>query len=177
MDNDIKKPWTDAVIAGHAFNPQQITTGQHVTALQNLARRYRRFSVVALLCILWVPLTAVSNYTCPMVLKIVWMAISAAFFLTCAIMDNYLYRKISAIDVYNMTVDEVWRMAARCRKRHLQCVAVLLPWALLLVGLLIMMAGADEWAVYAIAGGVCIGLCIGGFQLIRFLNDYQRLMR
>lgn len=146
---------------------------QH-TALQRLERRYRRFSIMALLFAAYIPLSMgryVDNHT----LRIILMGAFAAYMLTCSAMDHHLTQRIRAINVVTMPVNEVLTRALHCRKRHLQFVCILLPCAMALLGFMAYCVSNNPWMLGGMAVGAVLGLIVGTCILRRFLADYRAL--
>lgn len=175
MEEKIKNEWN-----GMCFNPlsqdkmNQILDGRRRTALQHLARRSRRFAILAAVSILWSIMFVFGDifdesYRLPLV------AAFSVYFLTCTVMDTYLYQRIKAIDCSVMSVREVAMEAMACRKRHLQFVVILLPMAIGLIYLLMNALQFDKYAVMGLCIGGCIGLAIGSYNLMKFMADYKML--
>lgn len=176
MENNFKKIWQDV-----KFNPADNNNIENMiddgkkTALQNLARRYQIFSNISLAMIFCsvgmtnIPILETNNH--------VWLTIAfALYFLTASVMDRWLYRGITSIDCATMNVNAVVGKALFYRKRHFQFMAVLLPMALSLVGILAWILTYDVYMLLSIAGGFIIGLAIGFRQLIEFMSDYRRII-
>lgn len=144
------------------------------TSLESLAARYRRFSTISLVMMFCAP--------CYMLTGIlgeewrIWMAIAfCAYFGTASLMDYRLYIGVRSIDVYDMSISEVCRMARRYRRMHHICMLVLAPLALALVGLMCIAFGADKWLCAGIGFGFAVGLAIGIRQYMAFMSDYRSL--
>lgn len=175
MEEDVKRNWQEARIAsGHGNNYDDIFNGRRRTALENLARRYKRFSNLALLFVLWGPVT----FANPSLLehgRVVMSLVSALYFLVCSCMDRWLYQGIKSIDCSTMTVSEVSRRALFYRKRHLQFIAILLPFAFIWIGMLVYYINYNPYFLWGIALGGLFGFALGFRQLLAFLADYRRV--
>ncbi len=150
--------------------------GRRKTALDDLARRYRRFAIAAMIFIVAFPL-AMHGHPSPISpLYTTWVIVfGVLYFGTASAMDWWLYRQVTEIDVSHMTVEEVAERSAFCRKRHLQFVCVLLPMAL---GFVAFFLYCTLDSPYVIAGGIAgfiVGALLGLRQLRRFLSDYRYL--
>lgn len=144
------------------------------TALERLAARYRRFAVMALVLVLYCPMTIyrhIENHSLSLAIAIFF----SLYLLMCSAMDWYLYYSIRAIDVSSMPVDEVLTRAMHCRKHHLQFVCILLPCAALLLGGIFYAMASNPYILWGMISGAIVGLLIGTLQLRRFLADYRSL--
>lgn len=144
------------------------------TALERLACRYRWFATMALLLCLYCPLT-VARYINDPTLRLTTMIVFTVYLLTCSAMDWYLYSCIRAINVASMSVSDVLMRAMQCRKRHLQFVAILVPCACVILGLLFYGFDPNPYMLWGMITGAVVGLAIGTVQLRRFLRDYKSL--
>lgn len=144
------------------------------TALERLALRYRRISLLALLMAGYIPLT-LGRYVEDTTSRIILMAAFAAYMLVCSAMDYYLYRSVRVIDVATMAVGEVLARATHCRKRHLQFVCVLLPCAFALLGYMAWCVSGHVWMLWGMAAGALFGAILGTSILRRFLADYRMI--
>lgn len=144
------------------------------TALQRLARRYRRFYIMALCCL---PLGL--NFLNPNIYSSTfryWVAAVYIFvMLSCAICDRWLYRTISSISVTTMPVVDFMAKVWLCRKRHLQFIAFFLPIDFLFIGLIYAAADHNIAFVIGLATGAVSGLAIGLRNLYKFLADYREI--
>lgn len=176
MEEKIRKEWEETKMKQN-LNPdiQSITEGDKLTSLQNLARRYKWFSNISMLCILWVPLMMLTNFI-PNGWRVWIVASFGVYFLTCSIMDRWLYYGITGINMACMGVDEVYAKAMYYRKRHLQFVVILLPMAFIVIGLFAYATmGNDKSMLIGIITGSLFGLAIGTRQLMAFMKDYRKL--
>lgn len=144
------------------------------TALQRLAARYRRFSIMALCCTPVATIFLDSSFFTGqnrvyIFLFYITVMLSAASF------DWWLYRKISSISVAEMPVIEVLRKAWMCRKRHLQFIAYFLPVDILYIGMMFTLSDGSISFLCGIIAGTVTGLVIGIKNLRRFMADYREI--
>lgn len=177
MEEKIQKEWLGVRFKGVTSSSlETIISGKRHTALQSLAKGYRRFSIIAItFMILWCP-TVLLSHILPDVEGKAWLVVGfAIYFGIVAVMDYWLYLGISRIDCATMPVNEVAKLAAYYRKRHLTFIAILIPMAF---GILIWMATlmhSSPAVIYGmIAGGIC-GLIVGSIQLMKFMSAYKNL--
>ncbi|MBO5444967.1 MAG: hypothetical protein J5995_06450 [Muribaculaceae bacterium] len=178
MEENIRKDWreTRVNIKTSQESLEDIMNGKRKSALDNLARRYLRFSNAAIIVMLCSPIAFFRVMSEEVGTQAaLWIAIGFDFFmLVSSIMDRWLYHAIRRLDIPGMAVAEIARKAAFYRKRHLQFVAILLPLAIVWV----IMVGVLCGDVYLIAGmvtGGIIGLAVGIRYLMEFLSDYRSL--
>ena len=155
---------------------EEVMAGRRQSALQSLAVRYRRFSNISLVMIAW-SVYMYFNPVMPERWRFITSILFGVYFLTVSIMDYWLYRGIRSIDLAEMSMRAVILKAAFYRKRHLQFVAILLPMALALVGLLVWQFTDNTTALAGVIFGMLVGLAIGFRQLMKFLDDYRILTR
>lgn len=177
MNEDMKQSWKDASFCTSPNSSiNEIIHGQRTTALQNLARRYKWFSNLGLLMILWSIILPLSNMFDVTATQRMILALSfGIYFLTTSVMDRWLYQRVSEINISTMGVKQVSDRALLCRKRHLQFMIVLIPMAILCVGELTYFSLNNEYLIYGIICGFLIGLATGSFQFMKFMADYRRL--
>lgn len=144
------------------------------TALQNLARRYRQFAIMAP-CVMLASFSFLNRH----IYSPTWGLWSFILFNTvmiaCCIFDWWLYRQISSISVTTMPVLDVVKKAWICRKRHLQFIAIFLPVDLLFIGMLYAASDRNIYFTCGIIIGFVVGLTIGLRNLYRFLADYKEI--
>lgn len=180
IENILTKEWRQLSDSIDRIDPDKTKPDMHnvnlrrQTALQRLAIRYRRFSIMALCC---TPMAMVflnsSVFTGPnrlylFFIYVVIMLLAAAF-------DWWLYRKISSISVTEMPVIEVLHKAWMCRKRHLQFIAYFLPVDILFIGLMFTLSDGSISFLCGIIAGTVIGLIIGLKNLRHFMADYREI--
>lgn len=178
MDN-LRKDWQDANVSlNRDLNSYStIINGKRKTALENLAERYRRFSIIALTLILF-SVTWIFNpnmFPDNPRLRIAVGVSFAVYALIGSVMDRWLYLGVRSIDVVAMPVSEVIRKALFYRKRHLQFIAILLPIVLAIIG--VMAWSMDNlYFRLGILIGFLAGTAIGLHHLFAFLADYRAII-
>lgn len=151
-----------------------INDGKRQTALDSLASRYRRFSILGLIMVMVSPFYAF-NHIFSGKLQI-WIPVAMAlYFGIASVMDWWLYKKVKSIDVATMPSERVVALAALYRRRHFQFMAILIPMMLVIVALFLLGSWDNIYMVYGIIFGLVIGLVLGIRQLINFLDDYRML--
>ena len=177
MDN-LRKDWQDADVAirQESDSYRNIINGKRKTALQNLADRYKRFSTMGIVLILLSMSYIFNPNIIPDSLR--WrVGIGIAFALyalTASVMDRWLYNGIRSIDVVSMPVKEVIGKALFYRKRHLQFIAVLLPFVLAIIGAFAW-KGDNIYFRLGILVGFIVGTAAGIYHLMNFLSDYRTI--
>lgn len=175
MDN-LKKDWQNADVSiprgSNEYNT--IINGRRKTALDRLADRYKRFSMVGVALILLSISWCFNEHIFPgnTLFRIIIAVSFALYALAASIMDRWLYLGILSIDVATMPVAEVIRKALFYRKRHLQFIAVLLPWVTVVISA-IAWNDSNLYFRLGIIVGVIAGMAIGIIQLMNFLSDYR----
>lgn len=176
-----KRYWRDTRFrnTGDVRQFDDIISGKKKTALQKLAERYRRFSIIGLVCAFQSVTLMNPNIIPPGPYKTPLICLYIATMLLASAMDNRLCQGIRSIDVSEMTVAEVARMALHYRKRHLQCIAVLLPMAVVFISGIAMMAlsTGNEYILAGMVTGGIIGLLVGLNELRKFMSDYREITR
>lgn len=181
MEEDIRKNWRAARFRAESPEAlQAVVDSDRHTALQRLAVRYRRFSNLALICILWCPLFAFSHAieVSDQRLRMALAIYAGVYFLICSVMDRWLYHGILSIDCAVLPVSEVLSRTLFYRKRHLQFMIVLIPMAVVFIGGMAWLGGIDE--PYFLAGiitGALVGLALGTRQFLKFMADYRDITR
>lgn len=178
MDNK-RKDWQNAnvYISRDSNSYDSIINGKRKTALQNLADRYKRFSIMGVILIM----LSLSYCFNPNIFpgdirwRIFLSVAFALYALTASVMDHYLYNGIRSIDVVTMPVKEVIGKALFYRKRHLQFIAVLLPFVFAIIGAFAW-KGDNIYFRLGILVGFIVGAAIGIFQLMSFLSDYRAII-
>lgn len=174
---EVRKTWQEA--SRRYFNPtpeeyESLYRDNKKTALENLAARYRWFSTFGLVMLLcsfsWLGLRLpISSEGMRMVLTVVMML----YFATCSAIDWWLYRGIRSIDCFTMSVKEVVGKALYYRRKHLQSMMFLLPFAAGILGLLAYSMKSDKYIIIGMVAGALIGLLIGYRQFTLFMNEYN----
>lgn len=151
-----------------------VTDGKRLTALQSLARRYKRFSIIALA---FIP-CSVGMFNLrfmPEHARLILVIGYALFLSVSSVMDSWLSRGISSIDCSSMAVSEVAQKALFYRKRHLQFMMILIPMALALVGYIIFNSVDNVYLCAGLIVGVLFGAAIGLRGFFDFMADYRTL--
>lgn len=178
MEENIKQCWQGARFNN---NDSDINNCRRMTALQSLAQRYRRFSILAMVFAVVIPFTMLNMMRVfdgnVELHKFIIVIFSAAYFVTCSVMDYWLYLGIRNIDLATMNVAEVCRKAYYYRKKHFQFIAVLVPMAIVLIGLLTWSISDNIYTLFGIAFGAMLGVGVGLKELFSFLDDYRRITR
>lgn len=150
------------------------------TALAALADHYRRFSNIALILALCMPLWMweIFRYGNGMNL---WLSMGIVLFgmsymLTVCVMDRWLSRGVSGIDVASMPVAEVCRLAMYYRRKHFQFMVILLPLAVGFILALGWLLSFDMWIILGMACGALAGLSVGVMQFRKFMSEYRDVM-
>ncbi len=177
MENELRRCWRDTTF--RQSNNLNESDRRH-TALQRLALHYKRFSNLALVFIGLFPLTFVNlmhrDYEMPVTPAIILMVLSAAYFLTCSLMDRWLYRGILSIDLAEMPVAEVCRRALYYRKKHLQFIAILIPFAVIFLGGMAWLLSYEVYFLWGMGIGAVLGLILGLHQFRLFMKEYHDVM-
>ncbi|MDE7402049.1 MAG: hypothetical protein K2M87_01405 [Muribaculaceae bacterium] len=174
--NDIQKCWNETKF--HNF--ESGASKKRQTALQSLADRYRRFSRMALIFAILSPCwmfgllrhslntTDISAY--------LFQAYMVLYFLLAFFMDKWLAKGISKINVAEISVAEVCRLAYYYRKKHFQFIAILLPLAIILIVWLAMLLSTEKYLIYGVVTGALVGIAIGAYKLSQFLEEYRDII-
>ncbi|MDE7414678.1 MAG: hypothetical protein K2N05_12935 [Muribaculaceae bacterium] len=176
---EIKQTWREA--AQRISQPtldeyERMYRNKKETALESLAKRYHRFSMLGFAMVLcsfgWMGChlpfeTEESKYIVSGVMMI--------YFGLCAIIDRWLYKGVCSIDCYTMTVSEVIAKAMYYRKKHLQSMVFLIPCAIAVVGLMAYSFKSEKYILYGMAAGAIVGLVIGSFQFREFMDEYRKI--
>lgn len=178
MEDDLRRCWRDTTFRNSDNTNDK---DRRYTALQQLARHYKRFSNLALMLIVMLPLP-ISNVMRHSNFEsygagIAVISLGVAYMLTCSLMDRWLYRGISAIDVAEMPVAEVCRLAFYYRKKHLQFIAILIPFAILFLGSMAWLFSGEIYLIYGMVTGAVIGLILGYRQFRIFMEEYRDITR
>ncbi|MDE6273155.1 MAG: hypothetical protein K2M31_09150 [Muribaculaceae bacterium] len=174
---EIKKTWNEAARKIYQPTPEEyemIYRTRKMTALENLAGRYKSFSRLGFIMIAASLMWFFGHFPFEnQTMKYVVGGVMMVYFAACGIIDRWLYKGVSSIDCFTMTVNEVIRKALYYRKRHLQSIMFLLPFAILVIGLLAYSMSADIYVIYGIIAGAITGIILGSIQLRKFLRTYR----
>ena len=180
LDKNLSENWRKlsnhieglSVRENRAYNP--INDLRRRTALQNLARRYRRFAIMGL-CVIPASFSFLNHHTYSPTWGLWSFIVFNTVIIAASIFDWWLYNQISSISVTTMPVLNVVKKAWMCRKRHLQFIAIFLPIDLLFIGLLYAASDRNIYFTCGIITGFVLGLTIGLKNLFRFLADYKEV--
>ena len=89
--------------------------------------------------------------------------------------DLYLMLKIKTINIYESSISEVAKRAAKNWKIHKIGIIVLLPLAFGAIFLFALALDANEYVILGMIFGGVIGMIIGIGQLMKFRNYYKLL--
>lgn len=172
MDIDqLQQQWASLDPSIKHITPEAVKRGvaRKSTAQDRLWRRYRRMGFMAIFC-------AFALF--PMMTHFWGWPLAAAFSvyaLLGAAMDFSLWRRVKAIDIVAMPVAEVASRAAACRRTHHLYMAILIPIALTLLGLLAAACIDDQAALWGMSAGLAVGLAVGASTYLRIMREYRHL--
>ena len=183
--NQIKQQWQEAnsrleqLEAATVADGERVSTGRVKSAQQRLMDMYKRFAIISLLCVGWMPLMIsrwqdVFSYSST-TYRIMVVILCALYFLTASTMDFCLYRGVRAIDIARMPISEVSTRAIRLKRSHHICQLTLIPLAIILLTLMIWPI-ASSAALIGIATGGVVGLAIGLTAYFRMMRSYRTLI-
>ncbi|MDE7159810.1 MAG: hypothetical protein K2O24_03055 [Muribaculaceae bacterium] len=179
--DEIKKTWAEASRRFYAPTPEEFETmyrERKETALEQLAQRYRRFSrlglVMAVVSVFWMfsHISFAESY-----MKYVTSIVFILYFATCSIIDNWLYNGVKSIDCFTMSVSEVIDKALYYRRKHLQSMILLIPFAVVAMGTLAFSFVSEPYMIYGMIAGLIIGLAIGLQQFRSFMAEYRTISK
>lgn len=172
----MKRAWHsvgNSIERGNAHSPTELS--RKTTALDRLRNRYQRFSIASALLIFGSFMIfsrgELSDSPWNLYLGIAY----AVYFATAAVMDFVLWKGVGTINPVEMSVTEVASLSLHYRKRHLQCVAVLLPFAIAILAFTAYAFIGNTYFLYGIFAGTALGAVIGSLQFRRFMSDYRKL--
>lgn len=154
---------------------RQICDSNRKTAKERLERKYLIFMSVEGAAMILMTFFIIFN---PMLVEKYRIATAiywGLFFLGEFSIDFYLYLRLREINIYEDSVSEISRQAARNWKIHKLAIIVGLPIAIGAIILFALAIDADKFAIYGMIVGGMIGLFIGITQLIRFMKYYRKL--
>ncbi len=173
--DDIRKTWEEIGTRLENRNRNDYNLGRRETALERLKRKYLQFSRLALVfiilwpCSIWNLRDIAGDWRLPLTI------IFCTYFAVCSAMDYWLYKGISSIDCYTMTVKEVVDKAYYYRKMHLRFIATLLPIALICVGSLGWVMRGEPYLIGGMIVGGLVGLAVGYRHYLDFMSEYRRI--
>lgn len=176
-NEEIKRTWNEAARKRYCPTPEEFENmyrEKKKTALERLAARYRRFSTMSIVFIVLCTMLPFSHlFEGIGAMRWVLFGVSIFYFASCSCMDYWLYRGVSSIDCFTMTVSEVSLKALYYRKKHLQSMIFLLPLAILFVGIMAYCFKAEPYTIYGILAGMLLGVVLGYRQFREFMKEYR----
>ena len=142
------------------------------TTLNRLAQRYKQFWAWAIGAAIGMPLMIWLHIFTPLTC-VLWFG----YFFMAFAMDYRPYQRIRSINVQQMSVREVIHIVMECRKFHIICIMILVPWAICMVSLLAYTNFENLYFLVGMACGLIGGLIIGIIKLRQFLADYSELTK
>lgn len=176
---EIKKTWEEASRRFYRPTPEEFENmyrEKKETALDRLATKYRRFSTMSLVMTfvssLWLfSPSFMETSEHKFMLSITLMA----YFAICSSIDYWLYRGVSSINCFEMSVSEVIDKAMYYRKKHLQSIMFLIPLAVVVFGVMVYSFNADIYIIYGMAAGLIVGLLLGYRHFREFMDEYRTI--
>lgn len=174
---EIKKTWEEASRRYYRPTPEEFESmykERKETALERLATRYRRFSTLGMVMVIcsvgWAfgPIDFVFPNA-----RIFLSLLMMVYFATCSSIDYWFYKGVSSIDCYRMSVSEVIDKALYYKKKHLQSILFLLPFAFIVIGAMAYCLSSDKYILLGMAAGAIFGLLIGYRQYREFMSEYR----
>lgn len=155
----------------------EIKKNKLLTNQEKLIRKYRAFIIMEAVCI---PLMFFVIAINPLVVdKYRWISFVyfVCFFLLEIGIDVYLLNKISGIDIYHDSIQEISRQARANWKIHKMAVLIGIPVAIGAVVLFCLAVGGDTSTLWGICVGGAIGLGIGMNEFFKFMKNYKSMSR
>lgn len=180
---EIKEMWEEINKRLARLEEATLNEGRRVSeknirsAQQNLEATYKRFSVVGFISAVVFPIIfgvpTLFDYPSRIYQLIVSLSM-CAYFLTAAIMDLYLYHKVGDMDLAEMPVSTIRQTAIRLKKRHHIFMMILIPTAIVVLGLMVYPIIEQTW-IGLVIGGV-LGLAFGLRFYFKIMGDYKRII-
>lgn len=168
--DDIKQQWDKMNIR---ITPSELK--KRTTSLETLMSTYRRFSILAIGCILcsvsFYQLIQSGEISAPPAVVILYIATMAI----ASVVDGYLYHSLKEIDLLSMTVSEVSRRATACRRVHLLSQLVLFPLMLAFI-ITVAICTTSAYLRYGILAGALLGLILGLNIWLKMMRTYRTLI-
>lgn len=157
---------------------RRVCVGKIKSAQEDLARRYRKMSLLSFLCAVVFPIV----YGIPsgfieypsLQYHILVACASFAFFCTCGVMDTYLCQGVRDINLARMSVTEVRRIAMSLKKTHHIFQIILIPCAVGMLALMMYPIIEEVW-IGALFGGI-VGIAIGLNIYFKMMKDYREMI-
>lgn len=142
---------------------------------EKLIRKYAGFIVVETIMIVFISLFFINSPEINDKYRIPALIYWDLFFIIEVLIDFYLMQQIKSVDIYESSINEVTKKAARNWKLHKIAIIVGLPMAFGAIIILALALNANYLIILGMLVGVCIGLILGIFQLTKFRNYYRLL--
>ena len=176
---ELKRSWqslnrrVEAIEQMHKRRVEDIINSRKLTSLQRIRRNYRVFIVWAAImlffCPVFFPRVDLIQPDRQWLIVVLW----DLYFLTVLLMDSYLYRLTGRIDVYNQPVTEVRRLALRSQRLHQKFVLVLVPFAIIVIGLFAWSVIDSEDILIGMLFGGLIGSIVGITKYVQMMKSYR----
>ncbi len=177
--DEIKQTWNEAARRFYTPTPEELVKmyqSGKTTALENLVRKYRRFSIFGLVMMI-ISLQFLFNHSLILdssMRPVITLAFMFYFGL-CSSIDYWLSKGVSSINCYTMPVSEVAAKALYYRKIHHRSMMILIPLAIAVLGVMGYAMRSEEWLIIGMVCGVIVGAILGVRQYLEFMNLYRRL--
>lgn len=146
------------------------------TTLERLRGRYGRFCIVGVIMMVNTLMIFSNSHIfydadCRLELGVAY----SVYFLVAFCMDLWLWHGIGEINPITMSVSEVARRALLYRRRHIQFMAILIPYAVVMIAFTGYAMSHDKYFLVGVVAGAIIGLAIGTVIFLKTMADYKRL--
>lgn len=155
-------------------------SGRVRTAGDELARTYRRFMVIGIIMALAFPsylMGAHLSAAVSMSARAICAVLFALYFAAAACMDAWLLQGVRAINPAFMSVNEIITRARRLKRMHHVFMCILLPFAIVCVGVFIWLMVDNVYMLAGICVGGIVGLAVGLSMYFRMMREYREMMR
>lgn len=175
---NIKKTWNE--VGNRIKQPtseelNSVKMKKMETAQELLAKKYKRFSVFGLVMI-FVSVSWLNNiFIISEDMRYVITILFAVYFATCSTIDFWLYRGVNSIDCFTMSVSEVVSQALYYKKKHLQSMCFLIPFAIIVLGAVVYGCNGNKTFLIGIGFGLIVGCVIGIRHYFDFMDQYKVL--
>ena len=180
LDN-LKVIWADlnkrmtALEEGNKILLRQVKNNKYESAQEKLVKKYIKFIVIEIIMIFYIVIYICFAPNLVEKYKLVTLIYWCVFFLIEVCLDYYLMQNIKNMDIYNSSVNQISRFAARNWKIHKIAIITGLPIAFGAIILLGLMMDANIYTIYGMIAGGVLGAMIGFYQLMKFMNYYKLL--
>lgn len=177
--DEIKQTWNEAARRFYNPTPDELVKmyqSGKTTALENLAKKYRRFSILGLVMVI---LSLQFTFNHSLILDgSMRLAITIAFMFYFGVgssIDYWLSKGVASINCYTMPVSEVAAKALYYKKIHHRSMMILIPMAIAVLGLMGYAMRSEEWLIIGMVCGVLVGAIVGVRQYLEFMGLYRQL--